>query len=324
MADDPHHEPWSPRRRLVVLIAGGAAACAVLALSVFSIVRDLGRRGPTPAERASPPPEPPATQSATAAAVLPSSEPEPVPEALAPADEAPSEFLDETDDGEPAAKPAPPRHFDTVQQAAEGSCSTASVDGLSRQIIEQARCIRPNAFVPLPKRPNLVLASNVFPYLELEARDHLVKVLDSHKSGKMTINSALRTVAQQYLVSRWAAGRRCGVQMATPPGDSNHEIGTALDIAEPATWRAALEQQSFHWLGKSDRVHFDYRTPTGSAHASTDVLAFQTLWNQNHPTDTIPANGRYDSGTERRLRKAPTAGFPIGPVCGRRTGAKRP
>ena len=55
-----------------------------------------------------------------------------------------------------------------------GSCSTESVDGLSRQIIDQARCIKPNEFVPLPKRANLVMAPNVYPYLELGARDHLL------------------------------------------------------------------------------------------------------------------------------------------------------
>src|SRR5262249_42519184 len=161
------------------------------------------------------------------------------------------DFYEETDDGEPpATKRAPPRRYDTVQEAAARSCSTGSVEGLSRQIIEQARCIEPNAFVPLPTRPNLVLGSNVFPYLELKARDHLLRALDS-RPAKMTINSALRTVAQQYLVSRWSAGRRCGVQLATPPGESNHEHGVALDIAEPSVWRAALEAQEFHWLGAS-------------------------------------------------------------------------
>jgi hypothetical protein len=222
----------------------------------------------------------------------------------------------ESDDGEPhPAKPAAPKHFDTVQHAAVDSCTTASVDGLSRQIIAQARCIRPNAFVPLPSRPNLVIAPQVFPYLELEARDHLLKAVDARPKQKMTINSALRTVAQQYLVWRWSATKRCGVPLATPPGQSNHEVGYALDIAEAASWRPALEAQDFKWLGPSDRVHFDYKSSSSAGRVATDVLAFQKLWNKNHPTDKIAEDGRYSPTTEQRLKQAPADGFALGPSC---------
>ena len=206
-------------------------------------------------------------------------------------------------------------HFDTVQHAAIDSCTTASVDGLSRQIIAQARCIRPNAFVPLPSRPNLVIAPQVFPYLELEARDHLLKAIDARPKQKMTINSALRTVAQQYLVWRWSATKRCGVPLATPPGQSNHEVGFALDIAEAGSWRPALEAQDFKWLGASDRVQFDYKSSSSAGRVATDVLAFQKLWNKNHPTDKIAEDGRYSPATEQRLKQAPADGFALGPSC---------
>jgi hypothetical protein len=227
----------------------------------------------------------------------------------------PSGFEDEAGDEEPApSKPAPPKHFATVQDAATGSCSTEAVDGLSRQIIEQARCMKPNEFVPLPKRSNLVMAPNVYPYLDLGARDHLLRALDAHKSATMTVNSALRTVAQQYLVSHWSVSKICGVQMATRPGESNHEIGTALDIKEAATWRSALEAEDFKWLGASDRVHFDYKSASPTR-AATDVLAFQKLWNQNHKDDAIPESGRFDAATEQRLKKAPPSGFQLGASC---------
>jgi hypothetical protein len=226
-------------------------------------------------------------------------------------------FEDFSDDGEPRSeKQAAPRHFETVQRAAIESCTTASVDGLSRQIIEQARCIKPNAFVPLPSKPNLVIASQVYPYLELQARNQLVKALEARPSQKMTVNSALRTVAQQYLVWRWSATKRCGVPLATPPGQSNHEIGIALDIAEAGTWRPVLEQHQFKWLGASDRVHFDYKRP-GPQPPATDVLAFQTLWNRNHPTDKIGATGNYDPATEERLKQSPPDGFKLGASCGK-------
>ncbi|HYQ03133.1 MAG TPA: M15 family metallopeptidase [Polyangiaceae bacterium] len=236
-------------------------------------------------------------------------------EAPAPGAALPPGFEDETGSEEPApSKPAPPKHFATVQEAAMGSCSTESVDGLSRQIIEQARCMKPNEFVPLPKRPNLVMAPNVYGYLDLGARDHLLRALDSKKSQTMTINSALRTVAQQYLVSHWSLSKICGVQMATKPGESNHEIGTALDIKEAGTWRPALEAQEFKWLGASDRVHFDYKSAS-QTRTATDVLAFQKLWNRNHKDDAITETGRFDAATEQRLKKSPPSGFALGASC---------
>jgi len=229
----------------------------------------------------------------------------------------PPGFEDDTGDEEPApSKPTPPKHFSTVQDAAMGSCSTESVDGLSRQIIEQARCMKPNEFVPLPKRPNLIMAPNVYPYLELGARDHLLRALDSKKSQTMTINSALRTVAQQYLVSHWSLSKICGVQMATRPGESNHEIGTALDIKEAGSWRPLLEAQEFKWLGASDRVHFDYKSASPTR-VATDVLAFQKLWNRNHKDDAITESGRFDAPTEQRLKKSPPSGFALGASCGK-------
>ena len=325
MADDdaaspeptPEHEPgeeprasgsWLQRNRSLALGLGCVALCGIIGVDVYVMVKSDTKRG--------------AHAVAHASADAPSSQ-------LPPASPAPSAALSdggdgdgdavmdyESDDGEPhPSKPAAPKHFDTVQHAAIDSCTTASVDGLSRQIIAQARCIRPNAFVPLPSRPNLVIAPQVFPYLELEARDHLLKAIDARPKQKMTINSALRTVAQQYLVWRWSATKRCGVPLATPPGQSNHEVGFALDIAEAASWRPALEAQDFKWLGASDRVHFDYKSSSSAGRVATDVLAFQKLWNKNHPTDKIAEDGRYSPATEQRLKQAPADGFTLGPSC---------
>lgn len=227
------------------------------------------------------------------------------------------------DDGAPeepasaAPKAAPPQHFATVQDAAAGSCTTVSVEGLSKQIIEQARCMNPKAVVPLPSRANLVTGPHVFPYMQADARDHLVRVLDAHKSATMKLNSALRTVAQQYLVWRWSASKSCGVELATRPGESNHELGLALDVAEHASWRSALEAEQFHWLGASDRVHFDYKIGDAQPRKMTDVLAFQRLWNKNHPKDPVNEDGVYSPQTEQRLKKAPPDGFDIGPSCGK-------
>jgi hypothetical protein len=232
-----------------------------------------------------------------------------------PADDGPPLDEDGAVDEPNPPKPPPPRHFATVQDAVAGSCSTLSIEGLSKQIIAQARCIDPKAVVPLPSRPNLVTGPYVFPYLQAEARDRLVRVLDAHKNTTMKVNSALRTVAQQYLVWRWSANKTCGVTLATRPGESNHELGLALDIADHASWRSALEAEQFHWLGASDRVHFDYRPPDATPHKMTDVLAFQKLWNRNHPNDPVNEDGVYSSAVEQRLKKAPPDGFQRGPSC---------
>ena len=324
MADDPAQQDTAPARLRRTLLIGLAfvAPCAVIALSLFFIVRGGPPTPGIPSASAAPPVSEPAfidAQAPSADGGMPDSDTPSLSKGQPATPLNDGDGVDEDGAGEePSAKaaPAPPKHFATVQLAAAGSCSTETVDGLSRQIIEQARCIKPNDFVALPKRPNLVLSGHIYPYLEVAARDHLLKALSAHSADTMTVNSALRTVAQQYLVWHWAASKICGVQLATPPGESNHEIGSALDIAEAAKWRPALEAQEFKWLGKSDRVHFDYKGgDAGPAHTATDVLAFQKLWNRNHAEDPIPETGKYSPLTEQRLKKSPASGFPLGASC---------
>jgi hypothetical protein len=45
------------------------------------------------------------------------------------------------------------------------------------------------------------------------------------------------------------------------------------------------------------------------------VLAFQRMWNRNHPEDLIEEDGLYGDVTEARLTRSPIGGFPIGPAC---------
>src|SRR5690606_20365861 len=147
--------------------------------------------------------------------------------------------------------------------------------------------------------------------------DRLLKVLDAYPDVTMTVNSALRTVAQQVLLSKWGETRRCGVPMAAKPGESNHETGLALDVKEAATWRKPLEAAGFKWMGKKDPVHFDYAGPRARDHRGLDVRAFQRLWTRNHPDDPLAETGKVDAKTKARLAKAPAAGFPVGARCGR-------
>ncbi len=316
---EPPASPTAPRipRRTIGIALALVAIVGVIAIDMVSIVGAAQKPGASASASSAP-------DQAPAAATVPSgaaAEVERTRTGNPPVfDDNPEPPAEDEPKHEPRApREAHDRHASrgTVLEAATRSCSTSSVDGLSRQIIRQSRCIDPDAFVAVPKRPNLVTRSNVFLYMEAPARDHLLKALDANKKQTMTVNSSLRTVAQQYLLWRWYANRICGIHLATRPGDSNHETGLALDIAEAPAWRPTLEKHDFHWLGAIDNMHFDYKGPGASSHSSVDVKAFQQLWNRNHADNRIAENGRYTPETEDRLKKSPAAGFPHGPHCGR-------
>jgi hypothetical protein len=204
----------------------------------------------------------------------------------------------------------------TVDQAAmNGGCSTVVVKKLAEQIVAQADCLSPGAFVELPAQPNASFAASVFPYLEQPARDSLVKALASKPNLTMSINSMLRTVAQQYLLYRWYQDGLCGITLAASPGTSPHETGLAVDLDEYSAWQTALEANGFKWHGAGDLVHYDYVGPGAVDHKGTDVQAFQILWNLNNPGDKIAEDGQWGPMTQARLQKSPADGFAIGPSC---------
>lgn len=203
----------------------------------------------------------------------------------------------------------------TVLDASKASCTTGSVKGLSAQIIAEANCVDPDAFVEIPKLPNLQASSNVFLNLEKPARDKLVAALKAYPGTTMTVNSALRTVAQQYLLYRWYQTGSCGISLAAKPGNSNHETGLALDIDNYSTWKSKLSGHGFSWLGGNDPVHFDYTGAGAKDLRGMDVLAFQRLWNRNNPSDKIAEDGSWGPNTEARMKKAPAGGFAKGPSC---------
>lgn len=319
---DDHDSPdegWDGNWRSPRMMALGAGALVLLGI----IAADVVYIGRSVAERASPEASGKATGAQAPATLI--TKMAMVPDgAEAASPDAPDVDDDhEPNDGVPEPTPTPrpdekprARKAQTVEQAYSSGCSTSSVDGLSRQIMAEARCMSPSAFAAVPPRKNLVTKGAVFLHLEAPARDQLLQVLDAHPNRTLTINSALRTVAQQYLLDRWARTRRCGIKLAAKPGESNHESGLALDVSEPDLWRPALEKQGFKWLGPSDRVHFDYQGPGAARHEGLDIVAFQRLWNRNHPEDRIAENGAYSEQTEARVKKSPANGFPQGPQCG--------
>lgn len=207
----------------------------------------------------------------------------------------------------------------TVANAVSQSCSTIVVKGLSDQIIAQANCISPGAFSKVPVLPNVTMASTVFPYLEKPARDAFVSAANAHPGMSLSVNSMLRTVAQQYLLYHWYLNGTCGIGLAAVPGNSNHETGLAFDTSDQAAWKSAFTAQGFKWFGSADPVHFDYVGPGATNEKGTDIQAFQILWNKNNPNDTIAEDGAWGPATEARMAASPVDGFPIGADCGTTT-----
>ena len=203
----------------------------------------------------------------------------------------------------------------SVADAVNGGCSTTSVFGLSRQIVDETNCLVPGALASVPNRPDFVKGAATFPFMQTAGRNALVKMLDAD-GRTFSVNSMLRTVAQQYLLFTWFQQGRCGIQAAARPGKSNHETGLALDTSDFAAFRSALESRGFRWFGDGDRVHFDFVGAGTKNLTGTSVRAFQRLWNLNNPGDKIGVDGLYGPQTESRLRKSPAAGFAKGSSCG--------
>ncbi|HEU4536036.1 MAG TPA: M15 family metallopeptidase, partial [Polyangiaceae bacterium] len=203
----------------------------------------------------------------------------------------------------------------TVADAVAGGCSTTSVFGLSEQIVKETNCLVPGALAAMPNRSDFVKSAATFPFLQTPGRDALVKMLDAD-SRTFSVNSMLRTVAQQYLLFAWFQQGRCGIQAAATPGKSNHETGLALDTSDFSAFRPALEARGFKWFGSGDQVHFDFVGAGTKNLTGVGVRAFQRLWNLNNPGDLITVDGLYGPQTESRLRKSPAAGFAKGASCG--------
>lgn len=203
---------------------------------------------------------------------------------------------------------------DPVSKAVAESCTTTSVKGLATQLVDEIQCIKPGSMTSIAKVPNTTLESAVFPYLQTPAANALKQVAAS-RSTPLVINSALRTLPQQYLLYRWYLTNRCGIGLAASPGTSNHESGLAVDVGDNAAWRTAFQSKGWAWLGASDPVHYDYKGGGTVSLSGLSVLAFQRLWNRNNPNDKIAEDGDYGPATETKLMKSPVGGFVKGANC---------
>jgi len=187
--------------------------------------------------------------------------------------------------------------------AGSGGCSTAGAEAISAQLIEEMLCLAEGRLVRFEHRNVTLTSSRVHPYLSPAGRDALYRAADG---GEVRINSALRTLSDQYLLY-------AGCSVAATPGSSNHETGRAIDVENWSARLSALLAAGFtHPLPDTDAVHFE---ASGDDLRALSVRAFQRLWNANHAEDLIAEDGVSGPQTLARLARAPAEGFATAGVC---------
>jgi LAS superfamily LD-carboxypeptidase LdcB len=142
--------------------------------------------------------------------------------------------------------------------------------------------------------------------LQASAADSLAQAAAS-ANDYITLNSAWRSSAEQYMLYRWYQKGMCGITLAAKPGQSNHEGGRAVDTSYYNHWLNTLANHGWeHTYPSSDPVHFDYN---GAANiAKQNLMAFQTLWNE-HNSNKLTVDGIYGPSTENALYNAPCGGW---------------
>jgi hypothetical protein len=197
--------------------------------------------------------------------------------------------------------------------AQQGGCSTMGVLGLSRQIAAEIACTNPTLLAKFDQTANVKFNSSaVLPYLAPDAIG-AVRRAATTAGTTIRINSGFRTVAQQYVLYEYFQQGRC-VGNAAIPGRSNHESGRAVDVANWYDVVGPMNGRGWSHNVPNDEVHFDHLSSADIR--GEDILAFQRLWNRNHPNDRIAEDGDYGPATNSRLGKSPGEGFAKGAICG--------
>jgi N-acetylmuramoyl-L-alanine amidase len=186
-------------------------------------------------------------------------------------------------------------------------CSTFSVRGLDIQLIYQMNKISPGLLVRIDDL-NVSLGGSVHPWMQAPAKQQLAKALAA-RGQKMVINSAYRTIAGQMLLRTHYRNGRCGISAAAPPGKSNHNNASAIDVEDADGWRSSLEANGWQWIGSFDPVHFDCVDSNVKTIHQIAVQAFQQIWNSRRPNDPVAGDGDFGPVTASRLRYSPAEGF---------------
>lgn len=191
------------------------------------------------------------------------------------------------------------------------------IDGLSYQLISELQCMQSDLLVWYEpcKAVGCVWAYGPQP---LAMRPEVLAALEQTAASLndyITISAAYRDVAMQYF-SRWYKENCNSSFNAAVPGTSNHQGGRAIDVRSYSYWWDALLEHGFDHPIPSDKPHFELRGDAQFRAQSEElkvlsVLAFQRLWNRNHPDDLLVEDGLYGPATKARLGASPVAGFAV-------------
>lgn len=194
----------------------------------------------------------------------------------------------------------------------DGSCSTASIGGLSKQLSAMLVKQFPDliAYIQESSRIQLSSAARIVPIMQKAAYLSLNSALAKNPSLDVYINSAFRLCTQQTLLYKWYQNGLCGIPLAAYPGKSPHESGVGMDLSNYSQWTSKLPSFGFQWQGSGDPVHFTYVGSGAKSLNYYNVMAFQKLWNCNNPNDRISEDGAFGPNTEKRVLASPADGFP--------------
>jgi N-acetylmuramoyl-L-alanine amidase len=193
-----------------------------------------------------------------------------------------------------------------IEDAPQG-VSTSIVNGLSQQLIYQINLIVPNALVSFDDL-NVDLGNAAFPFVPPAGKEALRKAI-AQRGKKLVVNSAYRTLAQQMLLYN---NRFNNSNPVAAPGRSNHQSGLALDIEDRQGWEPFLRPLGWESLA-GDPPHVDYQGAGARDLRQATIIAFQRLWNKNHPNNQLDEDGEFGPNTEAALNKSPSVGFDIAP-----------
>src|SRR5262245_2385419 len=90
-----------------------------------------------------------------------------------------------------------------------GGCDTSIVQGLTAQLVAELNCIAPNTMVDF-SGPGITVSGAVQPFLNPAAANALKSAVAASGTG-ISLSSAYRSVAQQYLLLKWYRAGQCGI-----------------------------------------------------------------------------------------------------------------
>ena len=184
-------------------------------------------------------------------------------------------------------------------------CSTSAVEGLTYQIIQEMSNGLGYKFVSLDPK-YIHCSSPCVNQLQESAASALAQAAAA-ANDYITLNSATRSSAQQYVLYQWYRNAYCGIGLAAKPGTSNHEGGRAIDTSYYSYWTPLLAPYGWvHSYPDSDPVHFDYLAAQDLA--QENLKAFQRLYNRNEGGSLVE-DGLYGPATEAALAASPCDGW---------------